>query len=173
MQSTKARKPDWLRVKLPAGESFKAVKKTLASGRLHTVCEEARCPNQGECWGAGTATFMLLGDTCTRGCAFCAVTRGNPNGTVDSEEPTRIAKAARELGLEYVVLTSVTRDDLGDGGAELYARTIKAIREELPKAGVEVLIPDYLGASLRVVAEAEPDGAVVFWLGLLSRAVTV
>ncbi len=155
--STYKRKPDWLRVKLPSGRQFGSVRKTLSNRSLHTVCEEAGCPNQSECWSAGTATFMILGDTCTRGCAFCAVTRGNPGGAVDLQEAQRVAAAAAEMGLEYVVITSVTRDDLPDGGASVFADTIRAVKT-LPSApGVEVLIPDYQQESLDTVLSAKPD----------------
>ncbi len=159
MHPPHSRKPDWLRVPLPSGERFRSVRKTLANRSLHTVCEEAACPNKAECWNSGTATFMILGDTCTRGCAFCAVTRGEPGGTVDRLEPARVAKAAGEMGLEYVVLTSVTRDDLPDGGASVFAATIRSLRELDPVPRVEVLIPDYRDAPLETVLDARPDVA--------------
>jgi len=157
VQIRQKKKPEWLRVKLPAGEQFRNVRKTLSRRALHTVCEEANCPNRGECWGTGTATFMILGDTCTRGCAFCAVNRGNPAGHVDADEAQRIAQAASAMGLEYVVITSVTRDDLSDGGAAQFAETIRALKRLTPAPRVEVLIPDYLGAPLDAVLDARPD----------------
>ncbi len=151
------KKPDWLRVKLPSGDQFRAVKNTLSTQKLHTVCEEACCPNKAECWNAGTATFMILGDICTRGCAFCAVTRGNPAGMVDQHEPQRVAEAAAAMGLSYVVITSVSRDDLPDGGASAFAETIRSIKRLEASPGVEVLIPDYRGNELDIVLAAKPD----------------
>ncbi len=150
------KKPEWLKIRIPGGPRYKSVRETLTSGCLHTVCEEARCPNMGECWEQGTATFMLLGDTCTRGCRFCAVTRGDPRGAVDAEEPERVARAAARMGLDYAVLTSVTRDDLPDGGAGLFAKTLEAIRRLEPAPLVEVLIPDYRGAPLKEVVAGRP-----------------
>lgn len=152
-----ARKSDWLRVKRPAGEQFRSVRKALASRSLHTVCEEASCLNQAECWSTGTATFMILGDTCTRGCAFCAVTRGNPGGRIDPREPQRVADAAAEMGLEYVVITSVTRDDLADAGASVFAEAIRCIRDLHSSPKVEVLIPDFQGQALDTLLRAKPD----------------
>lgn len=157
MNATHIRKPDWLRIKRGSGERFRSVRKALASNSLHSVCEEAGCPNQAECWSAGTATFMILGDTCTRGCAFCAVTRGDPGGRLDPEEPQRVAEAAAEMGLEYVVLTSVTRDDLADGGASAFAETIDCLRKLPATPRVEVLIPDLKGQSLDRVLRAGPE----------------
>lgn len=125
--------------------------------RLHTVCEEARCPNQGECFGHGTATFLILGDTCTRACRFCAVRTGNPRGALDPEEPARVAEAVRDAGLRYVVVTSVDRDDLPDGGAGQYAATVEAIRRAAPGTRIEVLVPDYLDEPLSTVVRARPD----------------
>jgi len=153
------RKPEWLRVRPPAGEHYAELKSLLRSLNLHTVCEEARCPNVWECWGGGTATVMLLGDVCTRGCRFCAVASGNPRGFVDPEEPTKVAKAIGTLGLTYVVLTSVDRDDLLDGGAGHFARTIREIKRTSPGILVEALIPDFQGdrEALRAVVEAGPD----------------
>jgi lipoic acid synthetase len=149
-------KPAWLKVRRPGGGAWRDVRRALGAGRLHTVCEEARCPNRAECWGAGTATFLLLGDTCTRGCAFCAVRRGTP-AAVDPREPERIARCAADLGLRYVVLTSVTRDDLDDGGADAFARAIAAVRALPAGPRVEVLVPDYAGGALRTVVDARPD----------------
>ncbi|MBI3950831.1 MAG: lipoyl synthase [Acidobacteria bacterium] len=150
-------KPEWLRVKFPGGPNFVELKRLARGLRLHTVCESARCPNIGECWEAGTATFMILGNTCTRRCGFCAVPSGKPT-EYDRQEPERVAEAVDELGLNYVVITSVARDDLADGGAWIFAETIRAIRQRRPTCRVEVLIPDFRGSveSLRIVIEAEP-----------------
>lgn len=144
-------------MRLPAGETAMAMGQRLRRLALHTVCESARCPNQGECWGAGTATVMILGDTCTRSCRFCAVRSGHPGGATDPDEPRRVASAVREAGLGYVVVTSVDRDDLPDGGAGQFAATIRALREANPAVRVEVLIPDYLDEELSRVLEAGPD----------------
>ncbi len=152
-----SRLPRWFRVVLPAGEAAAAMNRRLRRLRLHTVCEEARCPNQGECFGRGTATFLILGDTCTRACRFCAVRTGNPRGALDPDEPARVAEAVRDAGLRYVVVTSVDRDDLPDGGAGQYAATVDAIRRATPETRVEVLIPDYLDERLRTVVAARPD----------------
>jgi lipoic acid synthetase len=151
-----ARKPDWLRMQRPTGDRYHKIRRTLAKGSLHTVCEEANCPNKAECWNSGTATFMLLGDVCTRGCAFCVVTRGDPQGIRDPLEPQRVADAVQEMGLDYAVLTSVTRDDLNDGGAAVYAETIRRIKALDFAPLVEVLIPDYFGDSLDTVLQAKP-----------------
>ena len=151
------RKPEWLKIRIPGGQRYNRIRRTLKARGLHTVCEEARCPNLGECWEAGTATFMILGDTCTRGCRFCAVQRGDPEGRVDPEEPARVAAAAREMGLDYTVVTSVSRDDLPDGGAGQFAATVRALKEALPGSRVELLIPDYLGGDLDSVLAARPD----------------
>jgi lipoyl synthase len=151
-----ARKPEWLKVRRPGAGAWGAVRRALGERGLHTVCEEARCPNRAECWGAGTATLLLLGDVCTRGCAFCSVARGAPLPP-DSDEPARVARLADELQLDYVVLTSVTRDDLPDGGAAHFVRTLEAVRALPRHPRVEVLIPDYAGASLAAVVEARPD----------------
>lgn len=153
------RKPEWLRVRPPSGENYAHLKTLLRSLDLHTVCEEAHCPNVGECWGGGTATIMLLGDTCTRGCRFCAVTSGNPRGAVDVDEPRKVAGAIAELGLTYVVLTSVDRDDLPDGGAGHFAQTIREIKARDADVLVEALIPDFQGdlAAVRTVVDASPD----------------
>jgi lipoic acid synthetase len=152
----KTRKPDWLRVKRATGDRYHKIRRTLAKGSLNTVCEAANCPNKAECWNSGTATFMLMGDVCTRGCAFCAVTRGDPQGCSDQMEPQRVADAVQEMGLDYAVLTSVTRDDLADGGASVYAETIRRIKALDAAPLVEVLIPDYLGDALDTVLQAKP-----------------
>lgn len=152
----KKKLPPWFRVKLPTGQAASQMHQRLRRLRLHTVCEEARCPNQGECFGCGTATFLLLGSVCTRACRFCAVTKGNPGGYVDEDEPRRVAEGVRDARLAYVVLTSVCRDDLPDGGAGHFARTITAIREVAPRAKIEALIPDYLDEALRTVVQAGP-----------------
>ncbi|NOU99667.1 lipoyl synthase [Paenibacillus sp. LMG 31457] len=152
------RKPDWLKINLKTDENFKEIKSMMRSKTLHTVCEEARCPNIHECWANRTATFMILGDICTRACRFCAVKTGLPT-ELDLQEPERVADAALQMGLRHCVVTSVARDDLQDGGAMIFAETIKAIRRKLPLCTVEVLIPDFLGReeSLAVVLEAKPD----------------
>lgn len=153
------RKPEWLRVKLPNSPIYGKVLKIFKKYKLHTVCEEALCPNIAECWGSGTGTIMILGDICTRGCRFCAVNRGNPMGKIDESEPLRVAMAIKELGLRYVVLTSVCRDDLPDGGASHFAKTIKSIKENCQDVIVEALIPDFRGNidSIRMVVDANPD----------------
>jgi lipoic acid synthetase len=153
------RKPDWLRVRPPGGGDYAHLKALFRDLRLHTVCEEAHCPNVGECWGGGTATIMLLGDVCTRGCRFCAVTSGNPKGGLDLDEPRKVAGAVAEMDLSYVVLTSVDRDDLPDGGASHFARTIREIKARRPDILVEALIPDFQGdlEAVRTVVEAAPD----------------
>lgn len=138
-------KPDWLRVRAPSGDNYAKIKGLLRNHQLHTVCEEAHCPNVAECWGGGTATFMLMGDTCTRGCRFCMVNSGNPHGALDPFEPVKVADAIADLGLRYVVITSVDRDDLPDGGAEHFASTIRAIKKRDPNVITEVLIPDFQG----------------------------
>lgn len=152
------RRPDWLKVRLPSGENYFRLKGILRGLALNTVCEEARCPNVAECWGQGTATFMILGDVCTRACGFCAVTTGLPRG-LDREEPDRVAAAVSAMGLAHVVVTSVNRDELADGGSSIFAATIDAIRRRNPGTSVEVLIPDFKGsrASLETVLAAGPD----------------
>ena len=152
------RHPDWIRSKLPSGENFHHLKGLLRGLTLNTVCEEAHCPNIGECWDQRTATIMILGDTCTRACGFCAVKTGRPTW-FDDDEPRRVAEAIGALGLEHVVVTSVARDDLPDGGASVFAETIRQMRLTSPGMGVEVLIPDFNGddAALRVVMDAKPD----------------
>ncbi len=151
-------KPDWLRVQLPTGERYRFLKETLATSNLHTVCEEAHCPNIGECWGGGTATFMVLGDVCTRGCRFCAVKTGRQGIALDEEEPNKIAQAVKAMKLEYVVITSVDRDDLPDQGANHFAHVVRRLKAEC-EILVEVLIPDFRGdvSALRVMAESKPD----------------
>jgi lipoic acid synthetase len=153
------RHPDWIRVRAPIGEKYTRLKGLVRGLQLHTVCEEALCPNIGECWGAGTATIMILGDVCTRACRFCAVQTGNPRGVVDTEEPDRVADAIAELQLNYVVVTSVARDDLPDGGAGIFAETIRQIKTKSPRTKVEVLTPDFRGArsSVQKVVAAKPD----------------
>jgi lipoic acid synthetase len=151
------RKPEWLKVRFPAGDRHQKLQRLMREQGLHTVCEEARCPNIGECWNAGTATFMILGDVCTRSCGFCAVTTGRP-GVIDQLEPYRLAKAVASLGLDYVVITSVNRDDLGSGGAEIFASCIELVRRHDAGIRVEVLIPDFKGNrdALAQVVEARP-----------------
>ena len=153
-------RPDWLRIRLSTPEPYHRVRRLMDGLNLNTVCEEARCPNIYECWGQhGTATFMILGDTCTRRCGFCAVHTGRPAPGVDADEPARVAEAAATMGLRHVVVTSVDRDDLPDGGAGHFADTIRAIREQVPGAAVEVLTPDFRGAAdaLDIVLEARPE----------------
>jgi lipoic acid synthetase len=153
------RHPAWIRVRAPIGETYVHLKGLVRGLALHTVCEEALCPNISECWGAGTATIMILGNTCTRACRFCAVTTGNPRGVVDPGEPERVADAIVALKLNYVVITSVDRDDLPDGGAGIFAETVQQTRVKSPQTVVEVLTPDFRGAraSVQKVVEARPD----------------
>jgi lipoic acid synthetase len=152
-------KPAWLKVRAPGGPSYARLKETFRKLDLHTVCEEAHCPNVGECWGEGTATVMLLGDTCTRGCRFCAVTTGHPRGAVDGREPEHVARALSKLSLKYVVLTMVDRDDLLDGGAEHVARTVRRLRELAPDMLVETLLGDFQGHMdyVDITVDARPD----------------
>ena len=159
--SPRERKPSWLKVRAPGGESYTRIKRTLRELDLHTVCEEARCPNVGECWGAGTATVMLLGHTCTRGCRFCAVTTGNPRGAVDPREPEHLARAIAEIGLSYVVLTMVDRDDLLDGGAGHMARAVVALKRRNSDILVETLTGDFAGR-LRDIDAMLASGPDVF-----------
>lgn len=151
-------KPDWIRIKLTTGDNYQDIKTMMRSKTLHTVCEEARCPNIYECWANRTATFMILGDICTRACRFCAVNTGMPT-ELDLQEPERVAEAAENMNLRHCVVTSVARDDLKDGGASIFAGTVAAIRKRLPLCSVEVLIPDFMGDedSLRIVMDAKPD----------------
>jgi len=153
-----ARHPDWIRSKVPGGARYRELKQLMRGQALNTVCEEAHCPNIGECWEQGTATVMILGDTCTRACGFCAVKTGRPAG-LDHDEPRRVAESLASLDLDHVVVTSVARDDLADGGAAIFAATIRELRRLAPGTGVEVLIPDFDGreAPLRAVMEAGPD----------------
>jgi lipoic acid synthetase len=154
-------RPEWMKVRAPSANTrFGELQGLMREGGLHTVCEEARCPNIGECWGRGTATFQILGDVCTRACRYCAVTSGRPEGAPEPLEPLRVATAARRMHLRHVVVTSVDRDDLEDRGAGHFAATIRALRRRAPGCAVEVLVPDFLGfqeGALRTVLEAEPD----------------
>jgi lipoic acid synthetase len=158
LREPQARKPAWLKVRAPGGPNYMRLKALMRARNLHTVCEEARCPNIGECWEERTATFMILGDVCTRRCGFCAVTHGRPVWE-DWGEPDRVGRTVAEMGLAHVVVTSVNRDDLADGGSEIFARTITAIRREAPGCRVEVLIPDFQGSApaLETVLRARPD----------------
>ncbi|NMM51850.1 lipoyl synthase [Paenibacillus aquistagni] len=158
MKKQGPKKPDWIRIKLTTGENYTEIKDMMRSKTLHTVCEEARCPNIYECWANRTATFMILGDICTRACRFCAVNTGMPT-ELDLQEPERVAEAAERMGLRHCVITSVARDDLQDGGASIFAATIHAVRKRLPLCSVEVLIPDFMGneEALKVVMDAKPD----------------
>ncbi len=157
-RSARRPRPDWLRVRVPSGPTWGRLRSLLREKNLHTVCEEARCPNVAECWGQGTATFMILGDICTRACRFCAVTTGRPVG-LDLEEPERVADAVELMDLRHAVITSVNRDDLADGGAGIFAETIRAVRRRCPDTTVEVLIPDFQGdwAALAIVMEEDPE----------------
>jgi len=153
-------KPQWLKIKLEVNDNFSNIKATLKQHSLHTVCESAHCPNISECWNGGTATFMLMGDVCTRGCKFCAVKTGNPMKQLDADEPKKLAKALAEIKIfDYVVLTSVNRDDLEDGGASHFAECIREIKKEYPEMIVEVLIPDFKGdvEALRKIIDAKPE----------------
>lgn len=154
-------KPSWLRVRLPAGERYQQVRDIVSEHKLHTVCAESRCPNIAECWGRGTATLMLMGEVCTRACRFCSVSTGNPNGWLDPAEPLNVARAVELMGLRYVVLTSVDRDDLPDGGAGHYARCIRAIHQRVPEAAVEALTPDFAGVHEHVATVLDA-GLVTF-----------
>ncbi len=152
------RRPEWIRAKLPYGENYTRLLGLMRGKKLHTVCEEARCPNLGECWGRGTATFMILGDVCTRSCGFCAVKTGRPT-ELDTDEPRRVAEAVGSMKLRHVVITSVNRDELHDGGASIFAETIRQIRIVQPKCRIEILIPDFKGEKLAldIVVDAAPD----------------
>ncbi|MCC6541087.1 MAG: lipoyl synthase [Flavobacteriales bacterium] len=156
--AARVRKPDWLRVKLPTGENFRKVAGIVSEHKLHTICQSGNCPNMGECWGAGTATFMILGNICTRSCGFCAVATGRPEA-VDPFEPARVARSVELMGVKHCVITSVDRDDLKDGGSDIWARTIRAIRRRTPATTMETLIPDFQGKweNLAVVTDAAPD----------------
>ncbi|MCP5101482.1 MAG: lipoyl synthase [Chloroflexi bacterium] len=152
------RKPEWLRVPLPSGENYTQLKQLMRKKSLHTVCEEARCPNIGECWGAGTATFLILGDVCTRSCGFCDIKTGRPS-PIDWQEPERVAQAVKAMNLKHVVITSVNRDERKDGGAPIFAGCIERIREVQPGCTIEVLIPDFKGDidALKIVMDAHPE----------------
>lgn len=154
----RSKRPEWLKVKLPSGENYDRLKLLMRSKSLHTVCEEAQCPNIGECWGAGTATFLILGDICTRSCAFCDIKTGRP-GPLDWDEPRRVAEAVRAMNLRHVVITSVNRDELDDGGAPIFALCIEKIRQVQPGCSIEVLIPDFKGdkLALEIVVKAQPE----------------
>ncbi len=158
LKQRRAPRPDWLKVRLPNSDGYFRLKGLVREKRLNTVCQDARCPNIGECWGAGTATFMILGDVCTRACKFCAVATGRPP-VYDTDEPRRVAEAIRQLNLRYAVITSVDRDDLEDGGAFIFAETIRLTRESSPGIFTEVLIPDLRGSldALRLIVNAAPD----------------
>ncbi len=153
------RRPDWIRARAPHGPVYEGLKSLMRGLELHTVCEEAHCPNLGECWGRGTATFMILGETCTRACGFCAVKTGLPGQPPDPDEPRRVADAATRMGLRHVVVTSVNRDDQPDGGAGIFAATVRELRARVPACAIEVLIPDFKGRwdALQVVLDARPD----------------
>jgi len=152
-------RPPWIKARAPIGENYERLRGLMRELDLHTVCEEAHCPNVGECWNRGTATFMILGDVCTRACGFCAVKTGLPGRPPDPEEPRRVADAVARMGLRHAVITSVNRDDQGDGGAAIFAAVIREIRARVPGCAVEVLIPDFKGdwAALQTVLEARPD----------------
>ncbi len=157
-ETIRAARPDWLKARIPSGEIYYGLKRLIDEHRLHTVCGEARCPNMGECWNSGTATFMILGDICTRSCGFCAVKTGMPT-ELDADEPRRVADAVKLMNVKYAVITSVNRDELYDGGATIFADTIRKIREASPSCKVEVLIPDFKGDefALNIVLNAFPD----------------
>ena len=153
------RHPTWIKARMPSGDNYAELKKLMRDLQLHTVCEEARCPNIGECWNSRTATFMILGDVCTRRCMFCAVKKGTPGGIVDADEPRRLGEAVGHLKLKHVVITSVNRDDLADGGASVFAKCIAEARKNRPGCSVEVLIPDLEGNwdALAVIVQARPE----------------
>ncbi len=159
VSNARGKRPDWLRVKLPYGQTFRGVSDIIEGHRLHTVCQSARCPNMGECWSAGTATFMILGNVCTRSCGFCAVKTGRPDPELDWDEPRRVAEATRLMDIKHAVVTSVNRDERRDGGAPIFADTIRQIREMQPGCTVEVLIPDFRGLwdALQLVLDARPE----------------
>ncbi|MGM0477590.1 MAG: lipoyl synthase [Bacteroidota bacterium] len=154
----KITKPKWLRVKLPTGEEFRKVRKLVDEHELHTICESGSCPNMGECWGEGTATFMILGNVCTRSCGFCAVKTGRPD-EVDEFEPGRVARSVKLMGVKHAVITSVDRDDLQDGGADIWAQTVRAIRKQSPGTTLETLLPDFAGKweNLEIVTDVAPE----------------
>jgi lipoyl synthase len=154
----KKKKPSWLKVKLPTGESYKKVRDLVSEHQLHTICESGNCPNMGECWGAGTATFMILGNICTRSCGFCAVNTGKPD-QVDEFEPVKVANSVKLMNVKHAVITSVDRDDLADGGSEIWVRTVKAIRRKSPSTTLETLIPDFGGKweNLQKIIDVSPE----------------
>ena len=158
LESKRVPKPDWLKIKLPSGIEYSDVKKNINDNRLHTICESGQCPNQTECWGAGTATLMILGNVCTRSCMFCSVATGKPEN-VDITEPLRVAESIKKMGLKHVVITSVDRDDLIDGGSKIWAATIRAIRRQAPGVTMETLIPDFAGRweNLQQVIDVKPE----------------
>jgi lipoic acid synthetase len=158
-ESQRPRRPEWLKAKIPGGEGYAKLKEIIDAHRLHTVCEEARCPNMGECWHSGTATFMILGDICTRSCGFCAVKTGRPDYGLDWDEPRRIVDAVKLMSIRHAVITSVNRDERKDGGAPIFAETIRLIHSEVSGVTVEVLIPDFKGSqeALNIVLDARPD----------------
>ena len=158
IEPAKAKRPEWLKAPAPVGDNYRDLKQLVTDLRLHTVCESAACPNIGDCWNRRTATFMILGNLCTRRCGFCAVQKGAPLA-VDYDEPRRVAEAVARMGLKFAVITSVNRDDQQDGGAGIFAATIRAIRERVPGCGVEVLVPDFQGshAAMDIVLAAQPD----------------
>ncbi len=155
---TRVLKPEWLKIKLPSGKEFSEVKQNVEEHKLHTICESGKCPNQTECWGAGTATLMILGNVCTRSCMFCSVATGNPE-VVDITEPLRVAESVKLMGLKHVVITSVDRDDLIDGGSKIWAATIRAIRRHCPGVTMETLIPDFKGnaENIQRVIDVKPE----------------
>ena len=155
---TRTKKPKWLRVKLPIGENYKKVRSLVDEHKLHTICESGSCPNMGECWGEGTATFMILGNICTRSCGFCAVQTGRPE-PADEFEPGRVANSVKLMGVKHAVITSVDRDDLKDGGAEIWAQTVRAIRHQSPGTTLETLIPDFAGKweNLQLIIDVAPE----------------
>lgn len=157
-ESTRIKKPKWLRVKLPTGEKYRKVRGLVDEHKLHTICESGSCPNMGECWGEGTATFMILGNICTRSCGFCGVQTGKPEA-VDEFEPGRVANSVKIMGVKHAVITSVDRDDLKDGGAAIWAQTIRAIRQQSPGTTLETLIPDFAGNwdNLQVLIDSAPE----------------
>lgn len=158
IEAAKAKRPEWLKAPAPVGENYRDLKQLVTDLKLHTVCESAACPNIGDCWNRRTATFMILGNLCTRRCGFCAVQKGAPL-EVDQDEPRRVAEAVSRMGLKFAVITSVNRDDQPDGGAGIFAATIRAIRERVPGCGVEVLVPDFQGlhSAMDIVLAAQPD----------------
>jgi lipoyl synthase len=158
-QPVRQRRPEWLKVKVPSGPGYVRLDGIIRTHKLHTVCEEARCPNMGECWSSGTATFMILGDICTRSCGFCAVKTGRPDYGLDWDEPRRVVEAIELMKVRHAVITSVNRDERKDGGAPIFAETIRRIHERVPSCKVEVLIPDFKGSeqALRIVIDAKPD----------------